>query len=64
MEITKVNIPVKVLSKRCAKCPQLEIVCNEVLYGKEIKQYVYECKNLHHCIFMAELLKDEQKQTK
>lgn len=64
MEIMKINVPVKALSKKCLKCPKLEIVCNEVNYGKEIKQYIYECKHLHHCLFMIDLLKDEQKALK
>ena len=60
MEITKIKLPVKALGPRCLKCPKLEIVCNEVNYGKEVKQYVYECKYLRHCLFLAGMLKEEQ----
>ena len=61
MEITKIKVPVKALSQKCLKCPSLEVICNEVNYGKEVKQFVYECKHLKHCIFLTEMLKDEQK---
>lgn len=61
MEITKINVPVKVINAKCLKCPCLSVVCNEVTYGKDVKQYVYECKNLKHCIFMMDILKSEQK---
>lgn len=61
MEITKVNVPVKCISKKCINCPAMEVVCNEVNYGKEVKQYVYECKNLDRCIFLVKTIQDLNK---
>ena len=63
MEITKVNVPVKCLGKKCLNCPSIDITCNEINYGKEIKQYVFECKNLHHCLFLLDALKEVTKET-
>ena len=60
-EITKIKVPVKALNERCLRCPSLEITCNEIYYGKEIKQTIFECKNLKHCLFLIEVLKDDQK---
>lgn len=60
MEITKVNVPVKVLNPKCLKCPKFKIECREVNYGKEVKQYIYECANLSNCLFIGEFLKEEE----
>ena len=62
MEITKVNVPVKVISKHCLDCPSMEVVCNEVNYGKEVTQYVYECKNLDKCKFLAKVIEGMHKE--
>jgi hypothetical protein len=59
MEIIKVNVPVKALSTRCLQCPSMEIVSNELNYGKEAKQYIFECKHLKHCLFMAKMIEEE-----
>ena len=62
MDVTKVNVPVKCLSKNCLQCPAMDIVCNEINYGKEVKQFVYECKNLEHCKFLIKNIKDLNKE--
>jgi hypothetical protein len=40
----------------------MEVVCNEVNYGKEVTQYVYECKNLDKCKFLAKVIEDMHKE--